>query len=466
MSITSINTWQSSFNYNGVSHRLSTSQDGQYILVVVSWRQWHLDSENLVTYEGKVLYSNDSGATFQDYKTKFGSFDLSTISGTYYTKLPSGCRVSKSGQYQVVFINNQSINYKANIFVSDDYGANFTLLAENQQHSSRATSNFAMSEPVSGITGNFPCYISFVVDNGSIWVYNPNTNTFSQTAGYQYMLSNDIDMSDDGSTIIISRRNQGSLFSTDFGATFSVIPNLTQYGGACAISDNGNQMILVDFNEAGSASRKVIYTTDKGQNWVQNTITTNSHIFDIDMSASKIVMVGSNGLVLSSTDGQTFTEEALGTTGSLFAITHFDTDKFYFVSTPPATDTTMTLYVLDYGSGGGSSQEQSSSTPTIYYNTSPIVERYSASITSASSLSFTLPLPTDYKHYKATLLHETSINSNPVFVGDIFFNSSEKVVIPLVSQKILSQSFSDNVLSFVLDANYSGTFTLSIMRSS
>lgn len=125
----------------------------------------------------------------------------------------------------------------------------------------------------------------------------------------------------------------------------------------------------------------------------------------------------------------------------------------------------MTLYVLDFD--GGSSQEQSSSaTPTIYYNTAPIVERYSTSITSASSLSLTLPLPSHLKHYKATLLHQISINANPVFVGDIFFNSTEKVVIPLVSQKILSQSFDENVLTFTFDNTYSGTFTFTVMRSS
>jgi len=258
MSITEINTWQSSFNHNGVSHRVSTSENGQYILVVCSWRQWHLDSESLTGYENQVFYSDDSGVTFQNYKQKFGSFDLSVVTYGKYTKIPSGVRVSKSGQYQAVIINDQSNNFKANIFVSDDYGANFTLLTQNGQHSSRATSNFAMSEPVEGITGSFPCYISFVIDNGSIWVYNPNTNTFSQTAGIGSVLSNDIDMSDDGSTIIVSRRNQSGLFSTDFGATFSVIPHLSQYGGATAISDDGNQMILVDYNEAGSSSRNYI----------------------------------------------------------------------------------------------------------------------------------------------------------------------------------------------------------------
>lgn len=292
MSITSINTWQSSFNNNGVSHRVSTSENGQYILVVCSWRQWHLDSENLVPHEG-----NDSGTTFQNYKQKFGSFDLSVACWRNYTKIPLGVRVSKSGQYQAVIINDQSNNYKANIFVSYDYGANFILLIQNQQHSSRATSNFAMSEPVSGISGNFPCFLSFVVDNGSIWTYNQNTNRFTATAGFEYILSNDIVMSDDGSTTIIARRNQGSLFSTEFGQTFNVIPFLYQYGGTTAISDNGNQMILIDYNESGSSNRKIIYSADKGANWVQNTIATTSHIFDADMSSSKIELVGSDGII-------------------------------------------------------------------------------------------------------------------------------------------------------------------------
>jgi len=259
MSITSINTWESSFNHNGVSHRISTSENGQYILAVCSWRQWHLDSELLTTHENRVFYSDDFGSSFQDYKQRFGSFDLSVASYGKYTKIPSGCRVSKSGQYQAVIINDQGNNFKANIFVSEDYGQTFTLLVQNQEHSSRATSNFAMSEPVSGISGNFPCFISFVVDNKSIHTYNPNTNAFTQRLSN--ILSNDIDMSDDGSTIVIARRNNPSLYSTDFGDTFNQIPFLNQYGGTSAISDDGTKMILIDYNESGSSSRKVIYSS-------------------------------------------------------------------------------------------------------------------------------------------------------------------------------------------------------------
>ena len=463
-SITQISSFQgNSIAGDFPSNRMDCSTDGQHIILYAGKLDNRLAGKNLVnSTPSQIWISNDGGSTFTNRESFGGIFHYPTLHlpEVWYGNvrwLVSSVKCSSSGQYMIFNVNDRIENYRAYFFASNDYGATFSLLFDTNQNSTnnQVMEDFSISEPIEGGNSNFPCYICFE-HRGQIWVWSPLTSTSTQSLSNIKL--NDISMSNDGSKIIFAGRNQVCKYSTDYGVNWSDVPSLTK-GACCSLVDN--QMIVVDYD---GTDKNIAYSADSGANWTASQIPSLSENFhEASIGSNKIVLSGEGGKMYSSTDGVVWTEENTGLTDTLNGLVAFDLG-FYFLNSVVSGERTFYSFAV---SGGGSSQEQSpSSTPTIYYNTAPIVERFASSITDASSLSFTLPLPADLKHYKLTLLHETAINSNPVFVGDLFFNTTEQVIVPVVSQKITAQSCSDNVLTFTLDANYSGTFTLSVMRSS
>ena len=459
MSITEISSFQGNSVANDFpSNRMDCSTDGQHIIVFAGKRDNRLLDKNLrsTSAPSQIWISNDGGTTFRNQTTFGTGGGFKNIEQVYYGNyrwLLCSVKCDSTGQYMLTDIHDSQNGYGSYFQYSNDYGATWEFLfntsANNKTHT---IEDFSISEPIEGGNPNFPCYITFE-HRGQIWVWSPLTSTSTQSLSN--IKVNDISMSDDGSKIIFAGRNQVCKYSTDYGVNWGDVPSLTK-GACCSLLDN--QMIVVDYD---GTDKNIAYSNDSGANWTASQITLTENFHEASIGSNKIVLSGVGGKMYSSADGVVWTEENTGLTDTLNGLVAFNSG-FYFLNS--AVSGERTFYSFGALSGGGSSQEQS--TPTIYYNTAPIVERFATSITDASSLSFTLPLPSDFKHYKLTLLHETAINANPVFVGDIFFNATEKVIVPVVSQKVLSQSVSDNVLTFTLDANYSGTFTLSVMRSS
>ena len=244
-----------------------------------------------------------------------------------------------------------------------------------------------------------------------------------------------------------------SRYSVDYGNTWQDVPSSSTNNATCAVE--GNQMIIVDYDSSNS-TRQVQYTSD-ASSWTTATIETpssDSHLYDVAISSSQIVFVGEHGLVYSSTDGSTFTKQDVSLTETLYAVSSYSSG-FYFANSS-LTDTTMSLYSLEISAGGGSS------TPTILFNTSPLIKRLSSTIDSQNSLTFTLSLDhASANCYMIQLLKEDDISTSPFFTGVLHITENDNFIVPITQHKISSVSYATNVVTFSLDATYSGSFNFS-----
>lgn len=363
-----------------------------------------------VSLDGQYLYVYSSIS-----QTGFKSSNAGASFSTHFT-LGSGTwmQISDSGQYYMLCRNGSALR------ISNDFGETFTDFSIKAY---RGDMNSTGQYMCSVYKLNSDLYVNVSNDYGATW-----TEQILNIGGSS---TNDVSVSISKTGQYMLLMSSGSNFrvSSDYGVSFQEITNTNQQWKHCEISYLNPQYMYASIQ---SQTNTIWASEDYGQNWAA----VYNHPYNI---------IYEN---LASTDNYLFA----------FNRGRGRLDRYTLTHSAPS----------DNGgeSGGNGGGETPTPSTTIYFDTAPIVKRFSTAITDASSISFSLPLPSDLKHYKITLLNESAVNAYPAFVGDMWFSSTEQVVVPLVSQKILSQSFSDNVLTFTLDANYSGSFTLSVMRSS
>ena len=394
----------------------------------------------------ELFYSNDNGETISNiavptsrnthcrisldgqymfiyssiYQTFYKSSDGGITWNAHFSSLGGGTwmQISDTGQHYMWCPNGGQMR------ISNDYGETFTTIASLK----------AMRGDINS-TGQYMCslhklnadlYVNVSNDYGATWTEQILNIGGSSTSDVS------VSISKTGQYMLLMSSGSNFRVSSNYGVSFQEITNTNQQWKHCEISYLNPQYMYAMIQ---SQTNTIWASEDYGQSW--------SAVYNHPYSV--------NYDNLASTDNYLFA----------FNRGRARLDRYTLTHSAPS------------GSGGGESgggESGGGETPapstTIYFDTAPIVKRFSSAITDASNISFSLPLPSDLKHYKITLLNESAVNNYPAFVGDMWFSSTEQVVVPLVSQKILSQSVSDNVLTFTLDANYSGTFTLSVMRSS
>merc|ERR1712023_276699 len=177
-------------------------------------------------------------------------------------------------------------------------------------------------------------------------------------------------MSADGSKIIFAGRNQVCQYSTDFGVTWSDVPNLTK-GACCSLV--GNQMIVVDYD---SETKSIEYSTDSGSSWTSSQITLSENFHEVSIGTNQIVLCGEGGKLYSG-DGSNWTEKTSGLTDTLNGLVSYDSG-FYFLNS--AMSGVRTFYSIAFSGGGGGG----SSTPIITFQTAPLLKRVSSTITDSN----------------------------------------------------------------------------------
>ena len=323
-------------------------------------------------------------------------------------------QISDDGQHHIFTRAGASLLY------SNDYGDNFTEITKSVQKCD------------CDATGQYMCCVAKVNSDLIINISNDYGATWTEqtiNAGGSSTTDCPISMSKTGQYILVGASGINFRVSSDYGVSFQEVPNTNQQWKHCEISYLNPQYMYAQLE---SQTNTIWESQDYGQSW--------SAVYNHPQNISYANMSSTNSYLFA------------------FNKNRNRVDRYTFTHSAPS------------GGGETSGGEETSSTPTssstIYFDTAPIVKRFSTTITDASSVSFSMPLPDDLKHYKITLLNDTAINGNPAFVGDVWYSTTEQVVVPVVSQKITAQSFNDNVLTFTFDGNYSGTFTLSVMRSS
>ena len=311
--------------------------------------------------------------------------------------------------------------------------------------------NFAISEPITGASSPFPCYIAFE-HRGQIWVRSPLTE--SSTQSQSNLKLNDISMSSDGATILFAGRDMGCKFSTDYGATFSDVPTLSK-GAACSIS--GTKMVVVDY---GSTTKNVEYSANNGSSWTSSQISITDDFHEASIGSDKIVFSGENGSLYSSSDGYTWTAETSNLTDTLNGLVSYDSG-FYFLNSPLSG--VRSFHSLIFSGGGGNTSSPSS----IIFNSAALVQKAYSTISESNTISFTLSrsLDSNAKFYSVVMLHDTTITDQPLFYGYFYCSNTEDVIIPITQQKITSSSYDNYTISFDLDGTFSGTYCLSYTRN-
>jgi len=457
MSITEINSFQGlSIANDNPSNRMDCSADGQHIIVYAGKRDHRLAGQSLLSPSpSQIWISNDSGSTFTNRESFGGIFHYPALNlpQEWYGNvrwLVSSVKCSSSGQYMIFNVNDRIENYRAYFFASNDYGATFSLLFDTEQNSTnnQVMEDFSISEPIEGGNSSFPCYVTFE-HRGQIWVWSPLTSTATQSLSGIKL--NDISMTSDGSKIVIAGRNQVCKYSTDFGVNWQDVPNLAK-GACCSLL--GDKMIVVDYD---ATDKNIEYSSDSGSTWSSSQITLTENFHEASIGSNKIVLSGVGGKMYSSTDGTTWTEETTGLTDTLNGLVAYDSG-FYFLNS--AIDGQRTFY--SFGSSGNSGSSQQQASPTIVYNTAPILKRVSSTIENESSVTFSISLDhSKANSYLVQFLDEDSMISQPFFTGVIHIKDSDSIIVPLSQQKISSVSYENNVLTFVLDSLYTSTFVLS-----
>merc|ERR1712146_645236 len=150
----------------------------------------------------------------------------------------------------------------------------------------------------------------------------------------------------------------------------------------------------------------------------------------------------------------------------LYAATTYNTndeDFFYFTEASTTSTTgTLHLYDGDFLASGSSQTQEQSSTPTIIYNTAPILKRVSSTIENESTLTFTIQLDHSKSNsYMIQMLDEDSMITQPFYTAFLHIENSANLIVPLSSSKISSTAYDTNTITFTFDGNYSGTFVLS-----
>ena len=111
---------------------------------------------------------------------------------------------------------------------------------------------------------------------------------------------------------------------------------------------------------------------------------------------------------------------------------------------------------------GQTGEQSSTTTPTIIYNTAPILKRLTATIDNESTLTFTLNLDhSKANSYLVQMLDEDSMITQPFFTGMIHIKDDDHLIVPLSSQKISATTYDTNIITFTLETSYSGSFVFS-----
>ena len=187
-----------------------------------------------------------------------------------------------------------------------------------------------------GCIGGHEIYSTF--DGGQTWILR------MANLGWHGVMS----MSHTANGVMVAVGYDGKfLRSTDFGQSWSFVtgvPNLN-YRAVC-FSDANNGFA------AGNST--LLKTTDAGVTW--NVIKEGSMIFAIDFpTPGKGFAVGSNGLILETTDGgDSWDQHNFPTTDNLFAVNFYDADTGYVVG---GTEM-ITGLILKTTDGGASWQKQ------------------------------------------------------------------------------------------------------------
>ena len=260
---------------NGI-FRMSTNADGGRYLLAVSMNREDWKQNQSSANKDYVFRSENSG---DSWKNRTSGFNANLNDAYRYTD----CSLDTTGQYQVLtgYGNNAT-----SLYFSKDGGANWTNIDLKQSNidsdsttygsgtftysNSNAAISISNAIPGAHEDSIIPCYISLVQYSGKRHMYNPLTHTWTEDDENSSKWF-ETAVSKNGQYVLITRRDKDSIFSSDYGVSFTSIPMPTlqdavgQDWYAADISENGQYMTLV----AGYTTDVVyVYRTgDYGENW-------------------------------------------------------------------------------------------------------------------------------------------------------------------------------------------------------
>ena len=260
---------------NGIFRMCTNSNGGRYLLAVSMNREdWKQNQSS--ANKDYVFRSENSG---DSWKNRTSGFNANLNDAYRYTD----CSLDTTGQYQVLtgYGNNAT-----SLYFSKDGGANWTNIDIRQGNldadsttygngtftSSNSNAAISISNSIPGAHEDsiIPCYISLVQYSGKRHMYNPLTHTWTEDDEDNSKWF-ETAVSKNGQYVLITRRDKDSIFSSDYGVSFTSIPMPTLQGAvgqdwyAADISENGQYMTIV-----AGYTIDIVYvyrTGDYGENW-------------------------------------------------------------------------------------------------------------------------------------------------------------------------------------------------------